>query len=558
MVQRMYVDINLMSLRDTSFLRAVDIIAATLFFSSAMVLVGLPKKLMRVFTLNCLGQLSRIYRSVVTPTFNIQYQCAKAVIQLVAQSVSFVELADQHSVCGVEHGGISIRRMEERVGAICRHRADLDEREVRVITEFALSGATSTEDEQQTMIDIDTFCHAIGSEDISIERIANLFDRERRPCLLERIFFPPRLWRLVHDPSRAVSKVGNRAQEQQHLELHNVEKRLCMSTMPLERKKSFMAQATNALLQDNSKSMLCPAGLEAEVETVGSELTALRLHVEKLQSQLFHEIEQRTEAEAKFRGELETGVTKLQAMAIGLSAVEARQQREASSMMQLCIETELKLQENVARLEREIAVAVKQAQETGRELREYAARLEGDVSGIIEQALQKFGMVASPIVSITAKVANKKLANNIDGDGSCDPPMMPVGAQLHPGLPLHSMPPPPGTVENARSMQPALDDEVGASCGRSHSTMGEPEGRKGSGSFWMDYVFRLQHRVEDMEDVTLRRRHPRMNGNRQEEFAAQSRKEDQWQSEAPSRWGRKRWPKQQEELTGEVETAYRL
>merc|ERR1719362_1590497 len=73
-------------------------------------------------------------------------------------------------------------------------------------------------------------------------------------------------------------------------------------------------------------------------------------------------------------------------MAIGLSGAEAKRQQVASSMMQLCTETELKLRENATMLEREIAGTMKQAQKAERELREHGLRLEQEIAGTMKQA----------------------------------------------------------------------------------------------------------------------------------------------------------------------------
>jgi len=296
---------------------------------------------------------------------------------------------------------------------------------------------------------------------------------------------PQSLWRLVHNgPRDDGSRLGKGAQQQQSLELHAAENELSMSELPLESQKSLVEQTVNALdRQGCNTASGTVAGLEAEVQTVSKELTALRLHVENLQSELLHEIEQRVAAETALCGELTSGMKELHAIAIGLSTAEAKQQQVASSMMERCThQTELQLREHVTRLEMEIAGTMDQAHEAARELRKTGARLEREMFDIMDQALRKTSMRKGVVANLTQP-------NQITVDGSCDPLVPPVGTDPGPvAPPLPSLQSPHFAAGKVPPGEPALEKNVDGIHRRLLSTMGKPESRGSTSSFWMEYM----------------------------------------------------------------------
>merc|ERR1712008_67404 len=151
-------------------------------------------------------------------------------------------------------------------------------------------------DATEAVVDIDNFCHATGSEEINIDTIAKLFDRDRRPGLLERIFMPPDLWRQVHNYPRGTGgQVGDGPTPPTTPPAAEID--LAMTAMPLENGKTVVEQA----LQDSDTVSGLIAGLRAEIHSVSREVFTLRGHIENMQVELLHETERRF---AALRGEL--------------------------------------------------------------------------------------------------------------------------------------------------------------------------------------------------------------------------------------------------------------
>jgi len=224
----------------TSFFRAYDFNAIMLYLTSALVLLALPKRFITFFALNCLGQLSKIYRKVVRQDFGVRYACARAVLQSVSQLASFNELADCRGPDGTYFAGISKKHLRRCLQDVVRNRSDeLDEKEVAVLAEFAYSqvllaqqrqdrqrkrensfffdlgdlGAfdidesiAKREEAKTNILDIDAFCQATASEIIGLDTLARLFDADRKIWLGERLFTPHDISRKVHSEPGKVSK----------------------------------------------------------------------------------------------------------------------------------------------------------------------------------------------------------------------------------------------------------------------------------------------------------------------------------------------------------------
>jgi len=221
--------------------RLFDLNVCLLNLTSALVLMGLMKRFVRRMLVSFLGTISHIYRRIIIEPFDIRQECAGFALRLMANSVSFVELAD--TFVGY-HTGISRRRMSERLSQALRDReSELSEDEIKsfvkfchrqaVVTRTARGSAggahdilyeageqlrtltdstrttgaiptqvnsSTTSDASQRVIDVDTFNTICSlNEHLDFGSMVFLFDKDRRRGFLERTFTPNELWRSIHD-----------------------------------------------------------------------------------------------------------------------------------------------------------------------------------------------------------------------------------------------------------------------------------------------------------------------------------------------------------------------
>jgi len=314
----------------SSFFRAREPNAVLLYITSALVLLQLPMKFVRFVALNCLGRLSRIYKSIVVQDFDVVYHCARAIVLLASQSVCFLELADKPGPDGDDYGGISRQRMLERVLACVRHRTSyIDAGEVTAISDFAFRKMRTTskiihegfidleefnafgcnpfhrksdkcdslDQGVEEILDIDHFCKATGSDSLSLEDVVSLFDRDRRYWPGERLFTPAELWKQVH--------VGERRRGAARLS--RMDELRGSGHVPLEHMRTSFNQA----LSDGTEARQVVTDLFTKLVQVGKEMAScttevelLRLHVDELRTELQHERELRQSTEVKLTADL--------------------------------------------------------------------------------------------------------------------------------------------------------------------------------------------------------------------------------------------------------------
>jgi len=235
------------------FFRIQDANQLLMFITSAMVLIEVPRRFLRVIVLSCLGRLSKVYKKIIDSDFNIPYMCARSVAQMVSQSVCFTNLVDS---CGNQAlGCMTKEQLQERVYAVVKSNPDLDENEIGTLTDFAIREAMESDmfrgrlsqriiavaqkakqhglrlskfvsrssrcsecspgeeeaSESQKVLDMDSFCRLTGNEYLGLEVVAPLFDHNRRGSLAERFFMDHNLRNLVYesrkqDAARSMSK----------------------------------------------------------------------------------------------------------------------------------------------------------------------------------------------------------------------------------------------------------------------------------------------------------------------------------------------------------------
>jgi len=190
--------------------------SAVVGLTSALVLFGLPMKIMRWFALIALGTLSTVYRRVLVQTFDLAEQTATMAVLLMSNSVSFMELSDVNSKDS-GHPGISRARFEERLKQALQQRRDvLDEAELSAFVDccfnsmrpgtnntffklvknsfggfFQRKDAGKYSSSEEAVCDIDTFnVHCSYDSAVDLDTAVSLFDRDRRQGFVERMFTP--------------------------------------------------------------------------------------------------------------------------------------------------------------------------------------------------------------------------------------------------------------------------------------------------------------------------------------------------------------------------------
>eukprot|EP00931_Biecheleriopsis_adriatica_P017497 TRINITY_DN12539_c0_g1_i3.p1 TRINITY_DN12539_c0_g1~~TRINITY_DN12539_c0_g1_i3.p1 ORF type:complete len:846 (-),score=108.88 TRINITY_DN12539_c0_g1_i3:2-2539(-) len=203
--------------------RVWDLNALMLSFTSALVLLALPVKLVRVIAASGLGRLSRVYRRVIEQPFDLQQQCCRTVMQLMAGHASFSALADENS-SGKEQNTISKARVRDCLQVLASggegKACPLMDRELESLTDMAFRqmltlgqtrsrglsdltnttgvagipcmkcGGRSSRDKAPATINNADFSRAACDPTMEICDLVRLFSATDRLSPLERLFMP--------------------------------------------------------------------------------------------------------------------------------------------------------------------------------------------------------------------------------------------------------------------------------------------------------------------------------------------------------------------------------
>jgi len=229
----------ILATQGNSFHRAWDLTSILLNLTSAIVMLSLPTVIIRFLALNCLGELSKIYRNVIVQQFDITEQCGAVAVRLMANSVPFVRLAD----AVVENGtsGISLRRLKERMmSALHMDGGMLDELEIDRMACFCFHQALQLSRQKKNpgfgidledcsvkccrsvdelpddseVMDCNSFSTAMTrNETMQLDSIVQLFDANRKVPCVERLFTPGSLWAAVRGPGAAEASRNKRSSE---------------------------------------------------------------------------------------------------------------------------------------------------------------------------------------------------------------------------------------------------------------------------------------------------------------------------------------------------------
>jgi len=190
-----------------------DTASVVVSLTSALVLLALPMKIMRLFTLFLLGRLSKVYHRVLVQTFDIAEQTTTMAVLLMKNSVPFLELSDVNST-STGHPGISrVRFMERLKQALQQRRNVMDDAETSAFLDYCLNNIRrgrrtplqhfrdsfchrknakdANSNEQEAMCDIDTFnVHCSYDSAVDLDTAVALFDVDRKRGFMERLFTP--------------------------------------------------------------------------------------------------------------------------------------------------------------------------------------------------------------------------------------------------------------------------------------------------------------------------------------------------------------------------------
>eukprot|EP00404_Azadinium_spinosum_P059240 CAMPEP_0180703602 /NCGR_PEP_ID=MMETSP1038_2-20121128/6720_1 /TAXON_ID=632150 /ORGANISM="Azadinium spinosum, Strain 3D9" /LENGTH=745 /DNA_ID=CAMNT_0022735399 /DNA_START=74 /DNA_END=2308 /DNA_ORIENTATION=+ len=209
-VQR--VGIRLRSLPGRGLTRLPEMNAALVSLVSIIVLMAIPRQVMRFITIHFLGHLSAIYRKMLEEPLDIQLECGATYAKLISHNAAFSELAD---IGSPDHPGsqrISKQRMKDSLKGAFRYvgsslgQEDFDamvsfcvemmiDRQahgLRTRMEQDLLGVNSRHSEiEGDSINDETFCDVCtADETITYKDMLYLFDGKRRPHIIENLFTP--------------------------------------------------------------------------------------------------------------------------------------------------------------------------------------------------------------------------------------------------------------------------------------------------------------------------------------------------------------------------------
>jgi len=198
--------------RTTCTLSGFDFLRTFTNLISLLVVIRIPKLLLRFFITSCLGPLSTMYSRSLLEDFDVVRECGRSILRMVRDSAAFVELADQ-----TDDYSMSKDRVAERLKVIFMNQTcKIPPHRVKGLVNLACIGARLesstihhmkqdlglrrlTPDAKQCTINVDSFCTACSSPTAcDFQSIAELVDDARQKSVLERIFTPVRLhnaWR---------------------------------------------------------------------------------------------------------------------------------------------------------------------------------------------------------------------------------------------------------------------------------------------------------------------------------------------------------------------------
>jgi len=149
---------------------------------AVIVCMGIPSRMISFFVVNCLGQLSEVYRNAIYQAYSLREEAAAMAMKMIVNQMVFMEIIDTPQ-------GISKYRMSTRVRAsLAKRLGELNPPDVERFLDFCFRSLVKS-DQKAHSIDIERFQVACSNIQSFMDVIL-LFSHQRKPSLLEALFTP--------------------------------------------------------------------------------------------------------------------------------------------------------------------------------------------------------------------------------------------------------------------------------------------------------------------------------------------------------------------------------
>jgi len=208
------------------FFRALDVNAILAQFTSFLVLMAVPKKIMRFVMLYFLGNMSAIYRRSLVRVFDIKAQCGFAALQMMQNAAYFQKLSNVQTGGGISARVITKPTLHRCLSLALQTSEHLYEQEIFQISQFCFDAICSPPDTasspmtafldlipnsrpkrhlDQDAIYEDAYHQCCLMNDIlGFDEVAQLFDKDRTRHSCET-FFMPRDFRTCLEQARRLT-----------------------------------------------------------------------------------------------------------------------------------------------------------------------------------------------------------------------------------------------------------------------------------------------------------------------------------------------------------------
>eukprot|EP00930_Biecheleria_cincta_P097500 TRINITY_DN89203_c0_g1_i1.p1 TRINITY_DN89203_c0_g1~~TRINITY_DN89203_c0_g1_i1.p1 ORF type:complete len:649 (-),score=73.84 TRINITY_DN89203_c0_g1_i1:613-2448(-) len=175
--------------------------ALQIAITTIIVLLSLPQTLTYLVSIYLCGHLSNIYNDIINQPIDIRFQSGKTISQLLGTSFLFEQLADQPKTEGQLSEGLSRTAMVQRMKKALKHEKGLTNDEIECLVGIGLQHMLKVVRElsneleaeraaNEGIICTEAYCHMLGNENLGVKNIVKLYDVDRKPHLLEKLFTP--------------------------------------------------------------------------------------------------------------------------------------------------------------------------------------------------------------------------------------------------------------------------------------------------------------------------------------------------------------------------------
>jgi len=175
-----------------TMMRFPSFTAILLHLASILVLLHLPRSMIGLFSMHCLGRFSELHKQVVHEKFSIPSLCASWAVQLVSTATIFSQLSDT-SASGNKM--LSKKQFEVALQAALHDNPVLDKFEIHRIARYSLKYMFQRfETDWDSDMSMTLFAEmATADRATKYETLAAFLDQNRKRFFLERVFTPRKL-----------------------------------------------------------------------------------------------------------------------------------------------------------------------------------------------------------------------------------------------------------------------------------------------------------------------------------------------------------------------------